>query len=300
MKRILFFAVLFTFPFCALAQESSSHSQNSKIVNHTVQQNETVLQISKKYEVDPAEIYRINRHALYGINEGMVLHIPVASDFSLQTTTQNTPITINDTIAVVKDTAITGSTVAITETKHKVLAGETLSGLARKYGTTITVIKESNEKLLSKGLQIGQEIIIPLQKTADTPLTPIVEKSLPETGGIIRHKVTAGETLSGLARKYNTAIDVIQSNNVKLLQKGLQTGQILAIPVNQAVKSEVVKPPMTQEVTIRHQVVAKETLYGLSRKYGVSVEVIKEQNEALLKNGLQAGQVLLIKVVHTN
>jgi LysM repeat protein len=42
-------------------------------------------------------------------------------------------------------------------------------------------------------------------------------------------------------------------------------------------------------------VAPKETLYGLSKKYNVSIETIISQNERLLKNGLQAGQVLTIK-----
>jgi LysM repeat protein len=36
-------------------------------------------------------------------------------------------------------------------------------------------------------------------------------------------------------------------------------------------------------------------LYSLSKKYNVSVDEIKQQNEVLLKNGLQIGQILTIK-----
>jgi LysM repeat protein len=46
--------------------------------------------------------------------------------------------------------------------------------------------------------------------------------------------------------------------------------------------------------TITHEVLPKETLYGIEKKYGVSDEALKQANPFLEKEGLQIGQTLII------
>lgn len=105
----------------------------------------------------------------------------------------------------------------IIEVTHTVKSGETLTGLARKYNTTIPSIQKENSSKLKHGLQIGQELTIPAGPTPQT-----VE-------GVVIHNVKSGETLIGLARKYNTTIEDITLYNKRKLRHGLQIGQKLSI-----------------------------------------------------------------------
>jgi LysM repeat protein len=94
------------------------------------------------------------------------------------------------------------------------------------------------------------------------------------------------------------------------MKNSLQAGQKLKIPdgtivgnKEKAVEvvSKIEKTPAEQNKyktgeIITHKVAPKETLYSLAKKYNVTVDDIINQNEKALKNGLQAGQVLTIKV----
>src|SRR5690554_548538 len=74
------------------------------------------------------------------------------------------------------------------------------------------------------------------------------------------HAVEAGNTLYGLHKKYNVAIDEIIKANPSA-KEGLQMGQKLYIPVKAA-------EPQKQDLTFTlHKVKRKETLYGISRQY---------------------------------
>src|SRR5690606_23327620 len=70
MKRIvLIFAMVFSL--------QSAIAQEFEMVRHQVQLGETVRMISRKYKVEPAEIYRLNKFAVDGVSQGMVLQLLV-------------------------------------------------------------------------------------------------------------------------------------------------------------------------------------------------------------------------------
>lgn len=99
-----------------------------------------------------------------------------------------------------------------------------------------------------------------------------------------QHKVEAGNTLWGLQRMYDVPVDVILSKNPSL-KEGLKVGQIVMIPAGKVEPKEV--------ITEDYKVKKKETLYGLSRKFEVSVDELIRLNPELAQ-GLQKGQVIKV------
>lgn len=102
----------------------------------------------------------------------------------------------------------------------------------------------------------------------------------PETG-TISYTVQAGDSLWLIAQRYGTTVDAIKQVN-GLTGNVLQIGQILRIPVSQ-------NPYV--EYTVR----SGDTLWDLARKYGTTVDAIKQAN-GLTSNLLQIGQVLRIPI----
>ena len=102
----------------------------------------------------------------------------------------------------------------------------------------------------------------------------------PDTG-TVSYTVKAGDSLWLIAQRYGTTVNAIKQAN-GLTSDELQIGQVLRIPVSQS--------PYV-EYTVR----AGDTLWELSRRYGTTVEAIRQAN-GLISNVLQIGQVLRIPV----
>ncbi|MDQ6529428.1 LysM peptidoglycan-binding domain-containing protein [Flavobacterium sp. LHD-85] len=102
---------------------------------------------------------------------------------------------------------------------------------------------------------------------------------------IIEHKIQKGETAYFIAQKYKVSIDEIYKLNPES-QNGIKDNQVLKIPVHNSENAT------SKQQT--HIVAPKETLFGLSKQYHVSVEAIQNANQEILASGLQIGQELII------
>jgi len=158
-------------------------------------------------------------------------------------------------------------------TKHTVLKGETITQIAQNYKTTPSEIYRLNPEV-QNGIIENQILSVP--------------ELLPLPKNTITHIVAPKETLFGLATKYNVKVDAIQNANVGVLVDGLKVGQELIIP------QELVQKIENSASKITHLVEAKESLFSIARLYNVSVEDLDKANSAIIKDGLQVGQVIKI------
>lgn len=114
---------------------------------------------------------------------------------------------------------------------HTLVAGETLSSLAKKYNTTVGDIMRLNGMNTNSKLVYGSEIKIP--GTAEMPAPPAIKQvtkiytaqiiSLPETRTVIK-----GESLFGISKQYNLPIDSIKAWN-NLSSNNLSVGTVLVL-----------------------------------------------------------------------
>ena len=106
----------------------------------------------------------------------------------------------------------------------------------------------------------------------------------------IVHKVEPKETLYALSRRYQVTVDDILTHNEKEKDGYAidQIGRILYIPLYKEMEATP-----SQGVRKEHVVQSGETLYGLSRKYEVSVTDLKKWNQ-LKSNNLDLGQKLWV------
>ncbi|MCR4030364.1 MULTISPECIES: LysM peptidoglycan-binding domain-containing protein [Flavobacterium] len=102
---------------------------------------------------------------------------------------------------------------------------------------------------------------------------------------IIEHQIQKGETAYFIAQKYKVSLDEIYKLNPES-QNGIKDNQIIKIPVHSLEN--------TNSKQQTHIVAPKETLFGLSKQYHVSVVDIQNANQEILANGLQIGQELII------
>lgn len=111
----------------------------------------------------------------------------------------------------------------------------------------------------------------------------------------VLHQVETGETWNSLSMKYGCEVDeMIRVNNGVQI---LKAGQIVQIPTT---SPNVSRPVIQQDTSknntdeITHMVKKGETLFAISRRYGVSISEIKRLN-GIMNEGIVEGRVLIIK-----
>jgi LysM repeat protein/ABC-type branched-subunit amino acid transport system substrate-binding protein len=107
-----------------------------------------------------------------------------------------------------------------------------------------------------------------------------------------KYIVSKGETVNQIAQKFKiTPFDIYKLNPD--VQNGLKPNSVLLIPKTSEKRNEVAQTK-TKEQAKTHQVAARETLFGIENKYGITDEALKKANPFLEKDGLQIGQILNI------
>jgi LysM repeat protein len=119
---------------------------------------------------------------------------------------------------------------------------------------------------------------------SNTVSTPTINKQLTTSSSESTYTVQPGETLYAISRKTGISVEQIKQLN-GLTDNAISVGQQLKI------KPEEVKQQNITKTT--HTVQTGDTLYSISKKYGVSVEQIKTWNGMDSVN-LQIGQQLII------
>ena len=104
----------------------------------------------------------------------------------------------------------------------------------------------------------------------------------------ILHRITAGETLYSISKKYKVSVDDVKKANPDWAQ-GLQVGQILKVPT--VLPASVTTATNTLESAKTHTVAAGETLYSIATKYSISVDALKKANPGL-SSSISVGQTL--------
>ncbi len=135
-------------------------------------------------------------------------------------------------------------------------------------------------------------------------LTTQIDASIHDSIGIekkdgktfVLHQVDAKETLYSISKKYAQKIEDVKAANIEL-GDGVKVGQIIRIPYKGKVQAlpgvvpaKEVKPTKIGKI---HKVEPKETLFGIAKKYSVSVDAIKKANPELI-DGLKEGMEIEI------
>jgi LysM repeat protein len=129
------------------------------------------------------------------------------------------------------DTIYVGQKLVVSpDTKYVVKKGDTLSKIASKYSTTVTKIKSRNN-LKSDTIYVNQVLYIPSASKSPAPSTPAPgSPSKPVTSWpSTTYTVKSGDTLGGIAKKFNTTIATIMKYNYMDSGEWLNAGQKIAI-----------------------------------------------------------------------
>lgn len=122
------------------------------------------------------------------------------------------------------------------------------------------------------------------------------------------YSVKEGETVQSIAKDRNISESMIYNLNPDS-RNGLKANSILILPARKDEQSQEpsteiatsddtdTKPSSSKSTKGLHTVQPGETLYGLSKKYGVTIEAIKQHNKELYTRELRNGERIVIPQV---
>lgn len=198
--------------------------------------------------------------------------------------------------------------------KHTVAQGETITMIAQKYKVTPYDIYKLNPDS-QKGIELNSVLLIPPTVATSTFSSEVKQTTPKAKGNPTTHLVQPKETLFSLSRQYGVSVDAIKSANAELLKDGLKIGQTIRIPsavANQEtyekpVEKSIAAPKETPKPVVKsesktevakanvtyHTIEPKETKYGISKKYGMTVQELERLNPAIV-NDFPVGLKLVI------
>ncbi len=161
--------------------------------------------------------------------------------------------------------------------------GDTLSDIAIKYNSSVQEIMSLNRLRNSDQLQIGQKLKLP-ERNNNAKLSRKVT-----------HKVLNGETLDSISLIYKISqeeiADINNINNINIIYPG----QILTIPSdNQEALNRKNKKITVSEYPSIHVISRGDTLIGIAKKYGITVEKLIKLNVGTEAKKLNIGSKLYI------
>lgn len=107
----------------------------------------------------------------------------------------------------------------VTWLTHRVTRGQTMSGIADRYGTSVQAIRASNDGVAPHRLQIGQQLVIPSATRAPAAaaggarVASLRQRARSGPNGTRELTVQSGDTLWTIARAYDVSTDDLMAWN---------------------------------------------------------------------------------------
>ncbi len=159
-------------------------------------------------------------------------------------------------------------------TLYTIRPGDSLSSLARRFGTTVAAITDANPGIVPTNLQIGQIICIPVR--AREPRCP---------GGFF-YTVVIGDTLYSIARRNNIPVPALIAANPGINPQALRIGQQICVPA---------PPPEEQPCPGRlYTIQPGDTFIGIARRFGYTLDALLAINPGVAPQNLRVGQQICL------
>ncbi len=160
---------------------------------------------------------------------------------------------------------------------YRVRAGDTLSTIAAKFGSSIGALQRANRLSSPHRIRIGQRLLVPPRSGSGA--APVLAAANAGAAPAV-HVVRRGETLSRIAARYGSSVSALKARNGLSSAHRIYVGQKLSISGSGGSGT-------------RHVVRRGETLTAIARRYGTTVSALQRANR-IRGHVIHPRQVLVI------
>lgn len=257
---------------------SNSGNADSSNGYYTVQSGDTLSGIALKFSTTSSKLAQLNSISNPNlIYVGQRLLVNQSSNSNSSSSGQSSSTTTNTEASAAS---------------YTVKSGDTLSGIASQYNTTVNQIVSLNQLSNPNLIYVGQVLKL---KNSQTTNSSSSSSTAAMTVGT--YTVKAGDTLSAIASRYSTSSSTLASLNSLSNPNLIYVGQVLKVSSNASTSSSTSSSANSTVTTAAsYTVKAGDTL---SAKYGTTYQALASTNSISNPNDIYVGQVIKVSATAT-
>ena len=185
-------------------------------------------------------------------------------------------------------------------TTYTVVARDTLSGIASRFGTTTRNLMSLNGITNANFLRVGQVLTIsgaaatpaPAAPATPAPASPAPASpapAAPSASATSSYTVVARDTLSGIASRFGTTTRNLMSLNAITNANAIRIGQVLTVTGAPAAAPAAAAPSASGTT---YTVAAGDSLSGIASRFGTTTRNLMALNGITNANLIRIGQVI--------
>lgn len=260
---------------------SNSGNADSSNGYYTVQSGDTLSGIALKFSTTSSKLAQLNSISNPNlIYVGQRLLVNQSSSSNSSSSSQSSSATTNTEASAAS---------------YTVKSGDTLSGIASQYNTTVNQIVSLNQLSNPNLIYVGQVLKLKNSQAANSSSS---SSSAATTAGT--YTVKAGDTLSAIASRYSTSSSTLASLNSLSNPNLIYVGQILKVSSNASTSSSTSSSANSNVTTAAsYTVKAGDTLSAIAAKYGTTYQTLASANSISNPNDIYVGQVIKVSATAT-
>ena len=161
---------------------------------------------------------------------------------------------------------------------YTVQSGDTLSGIANRYSTTVNHLASLNDISNPNRIYVGQRLLVRQQASSQTNTNTSSNTANISSSATGTYTVQSGDTLSGIANKFGTNYESLASLNNISNPNRIYVGQVLKLSANSTTANSTHQVTTSTTSAGSYTVKVGDSLSAIAARYGMSYETLARLN----------------------
>ncbi|WP_251545885.1 LysM peptidoglycan-binding domain-containing protein [Limosilactobacillus caecicola] len=178
---------------------------------------------------------------------------------------------------------------------YTVQSGDTLSGIASEFATTVQTLAQLNDISNPNRIYVGQRLLVKQASSSNSTTTTTTPSTSTNTGSsttttATSYTVQSGDNLSGIANKFGTTWQSLAQLNNLSNPNLIHVGQVLQLSAGTSTNTSTTTTTSTGTYTVQ----SGDNLSSIASQFGTTYETLAQLNNLSNPNLIRVGQVLKV------